>query len=82
MIPGAERFTGEAGAGAARGERGLVLAGVADEGVHVVFVARHDDAERLDLEQRGVGAVEGARDVVEEEFPFDDPFQVVANAFT
>ena len=28
-----------------------MLAGVADQGLHVVLVARHDDAERLDLEE-------------------------------
>ena len=78
---GAERFAGQAGAGAAGDQGSLVLAGVADQGLHVLLVARHDDAERLDLEDRGVGAVQVARQVVEEEFAFDDAFEVVADAF-
>src|SRR5205807_2368017 len=77
---GAERLAGDAAAGAARDQRDAALAGVADQGAHVVFVARRDGAERLDLKDAGVGAVEGAREVVEEEVPLDESLEVVANA--
>ena len=74
---GAERFAGEAGAGAARDQRDALFAGVAHQVAHVVLVARHDDAGGLDLEDAGVGAVEDARHVVEEEFALDEALQVV-----
>ena len=41
-----------------RDEWNAVLAGKANEGADVVFVAGHDDAGRMHLEERGVGAVE------------------------
>src|SRR5262249_25413025 len=77
---GAERLAGHAGAGAAGHQRDLVLAGVADQGAHVVLVARHHDAGRHHLEDGGVGAVEAARQVVEEQVALDDPLEVVAQA--
>ena len=75
----AERFAGHAGAGPARAQRHLVLRRIADQRLHVLLVARHDHAQRPDLEDAGVGAVQGTRQVVEEEFPLDDPLEVVAD---
>ncbi len=77
---GAERFAGEAGAGAAGDEGDVVLVGVADEGADVVLVGRQRDAERLDGEGGGVGGVEGARQAVEAEFALEQSLQVFGHA--
>jgi hypothetical protein len=50
--------------------------------LHILFVARDHGSERLDLKDAGVGTVEDARKVVEEEIAPDDPSQVVMNAGT
>ena len=55
---GAQRLRRPARAGAARHQRDVVLGGVAHQACNVFLVARHDHAERLDLEDAGVGAVE------------------------
>jgi hypothetical protein len=77
---GAEGLAGDAGAGPARHERHLVLGGVADDGLDVLLVPRDDHAERPDLEDAGVGAVERAAQVVEQDVAADNAAQVVADA--
>jgi len=47
----AERFAGKTAPRASRDQGRLIFPGVADERLDVFFVARNDDAERLDLEQ-------------------------------
>ncbi len=79
--PGAERLAGETGSRTARDQGRLIFPGVADERLDVFFVARDNNAERLDLEQGRIGAIQNARQVVEEEFPLDDSFEVVVNTF-
>ena len=76
----AERFTRDASAGTAGDERDLILEAVADEGDEIFLIARHDDAAGFDLEVAGVGAVEGAREVVEKKLSLEEPLQVVANS--
>jgi hypothetical protein len=78
--PGAEGLAGHAGAGPAWDQGNLVLAGVTYEGAYVIFVARHGNAQRPDLEDAGVGAVQGASQLIEEELPLDETAKVVADA--
>src|SRR5437588_2314480 len=39
--------------------------------LHVLLVARPDDPGRRDLEDAGVGAIKGAREIVEQEIALD-----------
>src|SRR6185437_6790977 len=78
--PRAERFASDARARAARHQGHLMLAGVAYQRLHVLFVARHDDAGRPHLEDGGVRAVERARQIIEQQFAFEDALQVIADA--
>jgi hypothetical protein len=77
--PGAKRLAADAGAGAAGDERDVVLMGVADERLQVLLVARPDHAGRRHLEDAGVGAVEGARQVVKKQLALEEALQVVAD---
>ena len=73
----AQRFAGDSGAGAARDQGQLVLGGVADQGLHVLLVARHGHAERLHLEDAGVGAVQRPGEFVEVQLALEEPLEVV-----
>ncbi len=77
----AERLAGHAGAGPAGDQRHLMFAGVAHQRLHVLLVARHDDAGRPHLEDGGVGAVQHAVKIVEQQLALDDALEVVADAF-
>ena len=46
-------------------------------GLHIVGVARNDDAQRLDLVLAGVGAVEHTTVAVETHFAINNPFQLL-----
>ena len=72
-----DRLAGQAGAAAARGDRHLHLAGDLHGGNEVGHGARNDDAERLDLVNAGVGAVELARSEVETHFALQMLAQVL-----
>jgi hypothetical protein len=76
--PGAERFAGQPGPRAARDQRNLVFAGVADQGAHVILVAGRNHAGGGNLEDAGVGAVQRAGEVVEPDLPLEEAAQVVA----
>src|SRR5439155_17490456 len=73
----AQRFAGDSGAGAARDQGQLVLGGVADQALHVLLVARHGHAERLHLEDAGVGAVQRPGEFVEVQLALEEPLEVV-----
>ena len=62
-------------AAAARQHRHALLAGDREHRVDVVDVARHHDAQRLDLEIGGVGAVAAAREGVEQHLALDRGFE-------
>jgi hypothetical protein len=62
----ADRLPALRGAGAAREHRDARVAGDGDGRLDVARGARHDDADRLDLVDRGVGAVAPARGRVEQ----------------
>src|SRR5262249_31035429 len=75
---GADGLAGEAGAAAAGGEGHLHLGGDLDRGAHVLDGARDDHAERLDLVDAGVGAVQPARGGVEAHLAGEVLAQVLA----
>ena len=62
----ADRLAALRGAAAARQHRHALLARDRERRLDVVRVARHDDADRLDLVDRRVGAVAAAREGVEQ----------------
>ena len=78
--PGAERFAGHAAAGAAGNQRNAVLAGIAHQAAHIFLIARHHDAERLDLEDTGIGGVQNTTQIVKEDVPLDESLEIVADA--
>jgi hypothetical protein len=78
---GADGLARQAGTPAARGDRHAHLAGDLDRGDEVVGRARDDDAERLDLVDAGVGAVEAARQGVEADLAGQVLAQVAGQGF-
>jgi hypothetical protein len=58
-----------------------MLRRVTHQGLHILFVTGDDDAERLDLENAGVGAIESTRQLIKEEFALDEALQIVLNTF-
>jgi hypothetical protein len=76
---GAERLTGQPGAGPARDDRDGVLVAVADQRRDALGVLRHRDGQRRDLEGAGVGGVQSARQRVEAQPPPEEPAQVVGD---
>ena len=67
----AHRLAALRGAGAARQDGGLGVARHVDDEREIGLVARHDDADRLDLVDRGVGRVAAARGRVEQDVALD-----------
>src|SRR5437870_4033103 len=63
-----------------RAKRDLMFGGAADQGADILLVTRGHHAQRPHLEETGVGAVKRPRDVVKENVPANDPFEVIANA--
>src|SRR5262249_1062005 len=78
----AERFPCDPSPGAPRNNRDLMLARIANEGLHVLFIAGDNDTGRLDLEDARIGAVQCSGEIVEEEVAFDPPPEVVMDTFT
>jgi hypothetical protein len=74
-----QSFSSQAAACAPRHQGNTIGSRVLHQGLDIFFVARHDDAERFDLEDTGVGTVQTARHVIEKDFPSDEPVQIVAN---
>jgi hypothetical protein len=77
--PRAKRFPGKARTRASGHQRQRMFPGVADQGLEVGFVARDRHAERQHLKDAGIGAVEGARQLIEKEISFDETTKVVLN---
>src|SRR5262249_3277219 len=77
----AQRLTREAGPGPARHQRKAVLRGIADQGLNILFVSWHSHSQRLNLKNAGVGAVQGARQLVEEKLSLENALEVVADVF-
>src|SRR5262249_9602464 len=73
----AERLARTAGSGAAGHERNMMLRGVTHDSLHVFFVARQHHAERPDLKNAGVGAVQRPREIVEKDFASYDPLEII-----
>ncbi len=59
------------GAAAARQDRHLFLGGNLDDADHVLFRARYDDTDGLDLVDRGVGAVAPPAKGIKQDRAFD-----------
>jgi hypothetical protein len=76
----AERFTGKAGAGSTCRQWKVMLSRVAYESLDIFLVARRCYAQWHDLKYAGVGAVNGAGQVVKKELAPKDSAQVFANA--
>ena len=76
---GTECLAGHAAAGAARHESQVLLLRITDQGLNVFLVARHDDASGPHLKNAGVGAVQGAGQVVKEQFALEEALQVFAD---
>jgi hypothetical protein len=53
-----------------------------DQGLNILLVTGRHRAQRFNLEQAGVGAVQDAREIIEQEVAADDPPQVITNAVT
>ncbi len=67
----ADRLSALRGAAAAGKHRNLLLGGDLDDAGHVLFGPGHDNADRLDLVDRGVGAVTAAAESVEQHLALD-----------
>ncbi len=67
----ADGLTALRGSRAARQDRYVRVRGNRKRGQRIAFVPRYDDAERLDLVNRGIGRVTAARKRVEEHFAFE-----------
>ena len=72
----AQGLAGHAAAATAWHQGKVILPRVADYRLHVLLVERHHDAHGLDLENAGIGAVQHAREVIEEKLPLDESLEV------
>ena len=69
-------LAGQACARATRQDGDALPVGQLDDGYYVVGITRSDDADGLHLVDAGVGAVEGAGEIVESDFAGDASFEL------
>src|SRR5262249_4958246 len=67
----ADRLAALRGPGAARQQRRPAVARDVDDQRQILLVARHDDAQRLDLVDRGIGRIAAASRAVEQHVAAD-----------
>src|SRR6516162_4089967 len=80
--PAAERFARHSCTRSTSNQRNAVFRGITDQSLDILLVARRYHTDGLDLQDAGVGAVQCARNIVEENFSAHESFQVIQNSAT